>query len=80
MLSQSLVEPLRCQFDKVRTIHEQDLLNNVAPVYLPYALERKYPNAGRELGWQYGRKGDEKRGQIYFLWEGGVEGLFGACK
>ena len=22
-------------------------------VYLPYALERKYPNAGREWGWQY---------------------------
>jgi site-specific recombinase XerD len=22
-------------------------------VYLPYALERKYPNAAREWGWQY---------------------------
>lgn len=22
-------------------------------VYLPYALERKYPNAGREWAWQY---------------------------
>jgi integrase len=22
-------------------------------VYLPYALERKYPNANREWGWQY---------------------------
>ena len=22
-------------------------------MYLPYALDRKYPNAGREWGWQY---------------------------
>jgi len=30
-----------------------DIQNNIRPVYLPYALERKYPNAGRELAWQY---------------------------
>ena len=45
MLPRSLVEPLGRQFDKVRTLHEQDLQNRVAPVYLPHA--------GRELGWQY---------------------------
>ncbi|MBI1196224.1 MAG: integron integrase [Gammaproteobacteria bacterium] len=53
MLPRSLVEPLSRQLGRVRTIHEQDLLNEVAPVYLPHALGRKYPNAGRELGWQY---------------------------
>lgn len=53
MLPRSLVEPLRGQLDRVRVFHEQDLLNGVSPVYLPYALERKYPNAGRELAWQY---------------------------
>ena len=25
----------------------------VEPTWLPHALARKYPNAGRELGWQY---------------------------
>lgn len=53
MLSKTLVEPLRYQFEKVRSIHEQDLVNSLAPVYLPFALERKYPQAGYEFGWQY---------------------------
>ena len=53
MLPRSLVEPLRAQLDRVRVFHEQDLQNGVGPVYLPYALDRKYPNAGHELCWQY---------------------------
>lgn len=53
MLPRSLVEPLRAQLDRVRVFHEQDLQNGVGPVYLPHALERKYPNAGRDLAWQY---------------------------
>lgn len=53
MLPRSLVEPLRSQLDKVRFFHEQDLNNKVGPVYLPYALDRKYTQAGYELGWQY---------------------------
>ncbi len=28
-------------------------LSYLAAVYLPYALERKYPKANREWGWQY---------------------------
>ncbi len=53
VLPRSLVEPLRAQLGRVRVFHEQDVREGVAPVYLPYALERKYPNAGRELAWQY---------------------------
>ena len=53
MLPRSLVEPLRGQIDRVRVFHEQDIHNAVGPVYLPYALERKYPNAGHELAWHY---------------------------
>ncbi len=53
MLPRSLLEPLSSQLERVRIIHGQDIQNGVGPVYLPYALERKYPNAGRELGWQY---------------------------
>jgi len=53
MLPHSLVEPLRGQLNRIHVFHEQDLQNNIGPVYLPYALERKYPNADRELAWQY---------------------------
>ncbi|MGH8651136.1 MAG: tyrosine-type recombinase/integrase, partial [Gammaproteobacteria bacterium] len=48
-----LVEPLRLQLDKVKAVHEQDLAQGFGTVYLPYALERKYPNANREWYWQY---------------------------
>lgn len=53
MLPRSLVEPLRGQIARVKVFHEHDLNSGTGPVYLPYALDRKYPNAGRELGWQY---------------------------
>jgi integron integrase len=37
----------------LRRLHERDLEEGYGEVYLPYALARKYPNAGREWGWQY---------------------------
>ena len=36
-----------------RSLLEFDIARKVGPVYLPHALERKYPSAGRELGWQF---------------------------
>ena len=53
MLPKCLLEPLRQQPEKVRILHDQDLRDSIGSVYLPYALERKYPKAGHELGWQY---------------------------
>lgn len=53
MLPQSLVEPLREHLVKVRVLHRQDIAEGFGEVYLPYALDRKYPNAGREWAWQY---------------------------
>ena len=41
------------QLDRVRIFHAQDIQNGVGPVYLPTALQRKYPKAGKELSWQY---------------------------
>ena len=38
---------------KVRILHQQDLTQGHGEVYLPYALNRKYPNAAKEWGWQY---------------------------
>jgi integron integrase len=53
MLPQSLVEPLKAQLEMSRRLHEEDLAAGFGAVYLPYALERKYPNAAKEWGWQY---------------------------
>ena len=47
------IPALKQQIEKVSEIHKADLRKNIDGVYLPYALERKYPNAGKELGWQY---------------------------
>ncbi len=69
MLPQSLVPPLRAQLETAKTLHEADLAEGFGDVYLPFALERKYPNAAREWGWQYvfparRRSGDPRTGKI----------------
>ncbi len=50
MLSNASIEPLQAHLLRVRELHERDLTDAVAPVFLPYALSRKYPGAGREWG------------------------------
>jgi integrase len=37
----------------VRSLHRADLAAGYGAVYLPHALERKYPNAAREWAWQW---------------------------
>lgn len=53
MLPKTLAAPLQAHLRKVHALHEEDLAQGYGDVYLPYALERKYPKAGREWGWQY---------------------------
>jgi integron integrase len=53
MLPVSLVEALRRQVEKRRILHEEDLEAGFGCVFLPGAITRKYPNAARELVWQY---------------------------
>ena len=53
VLPASLKDPLQAHFEKVRGLHERDLLEGCGWTTLPFALGRKYPNAGREWGWQY---------------------------
>lgn len=53
MLPRNLIDPLRTHLAKVHQLHEQDLAEGFGRVYLPFALDRKYPNADREWGWQY---------------------------
>jgi len=53
MLPASLVPALREHLDRVHELHRQDLAVGHGEVHLPYALDRKYPAAGREWMWQY---------------------------
>ena len=53
MLPESLIEPLQAHLQRVERLHTSDLAQGHGEVYLPYALERKYPKAAREWGWQY---------------------------
>lgn len=54
---------------RVRDLHQQDLAAGNGSVYLPDALERKYPDAARQWGWQYvfpaaGRSRDPRGGLV----------------
>jgi integron integrase len=53
MLPATLVEGLQRQMARVRLLHEEDLVEGLGEVYLPDALERKYPNASKEWMWQW---------------------------
>lgn len=53
MLPDRLMEPLTQPLQWVKRIHQQDLAQGYGSVYLPYALERKYPNANRQWIWQF---------------------------
>ncbi len=53
MLPVSLTDALKLHLDRVKSLHAKDLAEGFGEVYLPNALARKYPNAGREWGWQY---------------------------
>jgi integron integrase len=53
ILPESLCEELRSHLIKVKEFHEIDLKNGYGEAPLPDALHKKYPNAGKEWGWQY---------------------------
>lgn len=53
MLPHNVKEPLRQHLQDVKQFHDRDLEEGFGNVYLPYALERKYPDASRDWVWQY---------------------------
>ena len=53
MLAEKVKVPLQDHLVKVKKLHKADLKAGYGTVHLPYALERKYPNANREWCWQY---------------------------
>jgi integron integrase len=53
MLPELAAKPLQLHLEAVKALHQKDLAEGYGAVFLPYALERKYPNAGKSWGWQY---------------------------
>jgi integron integrase len=53
MLPKRVGEPLQKQLAWRSELHQHDIARGVARVELPDAIERKYPRAAQELGWQF---------------------------
>lgn len=74
MLPQSLIGPLQEHLRWRRQLFEDDKAKGRAAVYLPNALDKKYPNAETDWAWQYvfpaagfsidPRSGDERRHHV----------------
>jgi integron integrase len=74
-LPKLLERPLHYQIERTKKIHQSDLKAGYGKASLPYALLRKYPNAGVSPLWQYvfpstklsrdPRSGEVKRHHLY---------------
>jgi integron integrase len=53
MLPESQKRPLQEHLQQVKEIHQKDLAAGWGRVLMPYALDRKYPNAAAEWRWQW---------------------------
>ncbi len=53
ILPESVVEDLRDHLKRVKLLHKADLAKGFGSILLPYALNRKYPNADKEFTWKY---------------------------
>ena len=53
VLPSAVVDELTKQLSISRRLYELDRVNMVPGVFLPDALERKYPNAGKEWAWHW---------------------------
>lgn len=53
MLPVNLAQTLERHLQKVKAQHDEDLEAGLGSVYLPTALQKKYPNAPKEWSWQY---------------------------
>ena len=53
MLPTAVKEPLAKHLDLIKRQHQSDIERGLGRVALPNALERKYPNAGKDWAWQW---------------------------
>ena len=59
ILPDSVITELKQYLNGVYQKHKEDLKNGRGETILPYALKNKYPNAGKEFGWQYAFSADK---------------------
>jgi len=50
-LPENLIKKVKEHLDEIKEIYDKDRASSIEGAYLPHALERKYPNAGKEWGW-----------------------------
>lgn len=53
MLPTALVQPLKQHLERVKILRDDDLVNGYGEVFMPMALDKKYPNAVKSWDWQY---------------------------
>ncbi|GAB6282770.1 MAG: integron integrase [Ignavibacterium sp.] len=59
ILPSSIIPELKNHLNNVYRQHKKDLAAGKGETILPYALKMKYPNAGKEFGWQYAFPADK---------------------
>ena len=69
ILPVNLQEELRKQVEAVKALHHKELEEGFGAVLIPEALTRRYPNAEREVGWQWvfpakERSADPRSGRV----------------
>jgi len=72
ILPNSVLPELKKHLNSVFLKHKEDLKNGKGETILPYALKKKYPNAGKEFGWQYAFSSDkfikDEESGLIFRW------------
>ena len=53
MLPETVRERLQAHLNEVKRLHERDLAQGAGRAVLPFALDRKYPNASMDWAWQF---------------------------
>ena len=49
----SLKEDLKAHLERLKELHAKDISMGYGEVHMPEALDRKYPNASKQFGWQW---------------------------
>jgi site-specific recombinase XerD len=53
ILPKNLQDEFQKHIEEAKVLHHRDFEEGFGEVYIPEALARKYPNAGRTTGWQW---------------------------
>jgi len=53
MLPDSILVPLREHLQQIKVLHQKDVAAGFGSVYLPFGLDKKFPNVHKQWIWQY---------------------------